>query len=247
LSPSYAAEVLAAKPWGYWRFEREVEGRVPNEITDRPGLEIQEGVRLDGLPGGENHWAYFQPNNPRQALLMDGEWSPPRDSGYAIEAWVQAEALGQSALISLIDRVEGPERPENHVSLLELTARSQRTPFEPCAVRFLDRWPPGQGGGANVFSRRTFIPALWHHIVGQKAGAILELYLDGRLVGSSPALPDSAEPGEVTRPCWLLVGRLKQWPAPARGQIRPFEGRIDELALYERPLSLEEIRRHAKR
>jgi hypothetical protein len=175
---------------------------------------------------------------------MDGDWAPPRAEGYAIEFWVQSDALGQNALVSLIDRREGPE--ENHVALLELTARSQRSPFEPCAVRFLDRWPPGQSGGVNVFSRRNFIPALWHHVVGQKAGETQELFIDGSLVASSPALPPDPADAVLTTPCRLLVGRLKQKPLVPNGQIRPFEGRIDELALYERPLTVEEIRQHAK-
>jgi hypothetical protein len=244
LDPSYPAAVLAAQPWGYWRFERLADERVPNERTGGPGLRVLGGVRLDGAPG-RNQWALFQADDPMQALLMDGHWSPPRGQGYALELWVQADALGQNALVSLIDRADGPE--EHHVSLLELTARSQRSPFEPCAVRFLDRWPPGLSGGVNVFSRRTFIPALWHHVVGQKAGETQELYIDGRLVASSPAAPNPPDPDAVTTPCWLLVGRLKQRSLPpATGQIRPFEGRIDELAVYERPLAPEEIRRHSK-
>jgi len=243
LAATYPAEVLRAKPWGYWRFERLLEGQVPNEIVGRPGLRVLGGVRLDG-PAEGNRWALFQADHSRQALLMDGDWAPPRAEGYAIEFWVQSDALGQNALVSLIDRREGPE--ENHVALLELTARSQRSPFEPCAVRFLDRWPPGQSGGVNVFSRRNFIPALWHHVVGQKAGETQELFIDGSLVASSPALPPDPADAVLTTPCRLLVGRLKQKPLVPNGQIRPFEGRIDELALYERPLTVEEIRQHAK-
>jgi hypothetical protein len=244
LSPAYRSTVLASRPHGYWRFERVVDGVVANEVPLGPGLRVRGGVRLAGDAGG-NHWAHFQASNPKQSLLMDGDWSPPRRPGYAIEVWVQSDALGRNALVSLIDRTDTPE--EHHVSLLELIGRGERTPFEPCAVRFLDRWPPGEQGGANVFSRRTFVPVFWHHVVGQKAGGMMELYLDGRLVGSSPAMPDSADPAEVTTPCRLLVGRLKEWPLPDRGnQIRPFEGRIDELAVYERPLTGDEVRRHAK-
>jgi hypothetical protein len=49
----------------------------------------------------------------------------------------------------------------------------------------------------------------------------------------------------ATEACRLLIGRLK--PVPRReGQIhsRPFVGRIDELALYNRPLTAEEVRLH---
>ncbi len=50
-----------------------------------------------------------------------------------------------------------------------------------------------------------------------------------------------------TTACRLIVGRLKQRSLPPEmSEIRPFEGRLDELALYDRPLTPEEISRHAR-
>jgi hypothetical protein len=250
LAGGYAAEVLAARPWGYWRFESLADGRMPNEVAGRPPLIARGGVQLERSPGG-NRWARFRPGDPAQALLMDGEWAPPRDAGYAIEVWVQADlpsptAYGQTALVSLIDREDGKD--ENHLAYLELTARGHRSPHEPCAVRFLDRWPAAGSGGTDVFSRRTVAPSLWRHLVGQKSGDTVELYVDGERVGTSPASPRAGDPEAAgTAPCRLLVGRLKQRSHPPFIQeVRPFEGRLDELAVYDRPLSPAEIRRHAR-
>ena len=50
--------------------------------------------------------------------------------------------------------------------------------------------------------------------------------------------------GHLGRP-WLLVGRPKQFQGHP-SEVRAFEGRLDELAVYARPLTPEEIRRHAK-
>jgi hypothetical protein len=184
-------------------------------------------------------------------LLTEGEWSPPRAGGYAIELWVQADlpspgAFGQTALVGLI--AKDIRNATNHVSYLELAGRGWRSPHEPCAVRFLDRWPAAMTGGTDVFSRRTVVPSLWHHVVGQKSGDTLELYVDGERVGTSPAKLNADGPeGAATTPCYLLVGRLKQFSLPPNmSEVRPFEGRLDELAVYDRPLSLEEIRRHAR-
>jgi hypothetical protein len=249
LAPCYAAEVLAAKPWGYWRFESLVAGRVPNEVAGRPALKVLGGIALERSPGG-NRWARFRLDDHAQALLMDGEWTPPRARGYAIELWVQADlpsrdAYSQTALVGLIARDE--RSASNHVSYLELAGRGRRFPHEPCAVRFLDRWPAAMTGGSDVFSRRTVVPCLWHHIVGQKSGKTVELYVDGERVGTSPASPDAeglADP--ATTACRLLVGRLKRRSLPPRmSEVRSFEGRLDELAVYERPLTPEEISRHA--
>jgi hypothetical protein len=249
LAPGYAAEVRAAKPWGYWRFESLAGGRVPNEVAGRPALKALGGVQLEQSPRG-NRWARFRPGDHAQAFLMDGEWAPPRAGGYAIELWVQADlpspkGFGQTALVGLIDREDG--EAENHLAYLELTARGRRSPHEPCAVRFLDRWPAALWGGADVFSRRTVVPSLWHHVVGQKSGDTLELYVDGKCIGTTPAKLNEDRPDDAaTTACRLLVGRLKRRPLPPHvSEIRAFEGRLDELAVYDRPLTPEEIRRHA--
>jgi hypothetical protein len=250
LAPGYAAEILSAKPWGYWRFESLSGGRVPNEVADRPALKALGGVELEQSPGG-NRWARFHLDDHAQAFLMDGEWAPPRLTGYAIELWFQADlpslnAFGQTALVGLIDSKSG--KTEDHLAYLELTARGRRSPHEPCAVRFLDRWPSGVSGGADVFSRRTVVPSLWHHVVGQKSGDTLELYVDGECVGTSPAKLNAKDPEDTaTTLCRLFVGRLKQRSQPPHtGEIRAFEGRLDELAVYDRPLTPEEIRRHTQ-
>lgn len=237
LGPSYPVEVARAKPWGYWRFEELIDGKVPNAVAGRPALLAQGGVALGGLPG-ENRTALFRPGKPEQGLLLDGEWAPPRADGYAVELWVRGDGQGSSALVSLIDVRDAAD--EKHVALIELTARSRWSAREPCAVRFLDRWPPGKAGGVNVFSRRIYQPGVWHHVVGQNNGGDVQLFIDGALAGMSPAVEDSA-----TTPCRLLVGRLKLVPS-SPSDARPFEGRIGELAVYDRPLTPEEIRRHAR-
>jgi hypothetical protein len=250
LTPGYAAAIVAAKPWGYWRFESLAGGRVPNEVAGRPALLALGGVELERSPGG-NGWARFRANDQAQALLMDGEWAPPRATGYAIEVWVQTDlpspnTFAQTALVGLIAREDA--REENHLAYLELTARGRRSPHEPCAIRFLDRWPAGLSGGANVFSRRTVVSSLWRHVVGQKSGDTVELYVDGECVGTSPVKQNGKGPEDTaTTACRLLVGRLKQRSLPPHiSEIRAFEGRLDELAVYDRPLKPEEIRRHAR-
>jgi hypothetical protein len=248
LAPDYAAEILAARPWGYWRFESLQNGRVPNQVAGRPALKAVGGIQLEQSARG-NHWARFRGDDPTQAFLMDGTWAPPRASGYAIELWVQADlpspsAFGQTALVGLIGTDD--KKVEKHLAYLELTARGRRSPHEPCAVRFLDRWPIGVTGGADVFSRRSVVPSLWHHIVGQKSGDTVQLYVDGERVGSTPVKPSAKEAGNLTTACRLLVGRLKRRSHPPwTSEIRAFEGRLDELAVYDRPLTAQEIRRHA--
>ena len=236
LDPSYAEAVRALRPWGYWRFQSMSNQAIPNDVTDRPSLQAVGPVELTG-PGDGNRSVRFASTPMEQFLVMDGSWTPPRQPGYALELWVLSEEINASTPLSLTSRADEPA--QNHAILLELTGLSHHLLHNPCRVRYLDRWPPGGIGGVNVFSRHMYIPYRWHHLVAQQATDRLELYLDGQLDGT--ALADIEE---AAKPCRLMVGRLKSGPQPDLYQVRPFIGRLDELVLYDHPLSPLEIRRH---
>jgi hypothetical protein len=236
LDPAYPNAVRQSRPWGYWRFEAMPGGVVPNEVPDRPSLKVTGPVKLAGAPGA-NRSALFGRTQAEQYLEMDGSWEPPRQTGYAVELWALPEEFNAGTLVSLLARADEPV--QNHTFILELAGMSHHLVHEPCRVRCLDRWPAGGSGGVNVFTRGMYIPYRWHHLVARRVQDRLELYMNGDLVGTAPAEPD-----EPTTPCRLLVGRLKWGPQSRLDQIRPFVGRLDELAVYDHPLAPEEIRRH---
>jgi hypothetical protein len=233
LPPSYAPAVLASRPWGYWRFGADEEKLFRNEIPGGPGLRKVGPVQQ--APGE----LIFGPGREEQYLVLDGLWKPDRSAGYAVECWVLSEAYNRSTLVSLSPPPATPGR-EVHCLLLELTARSRDVFHAPGALRFLHRWPPGASGGMNVFSREIYRPNRWMHVVAQRRPDRLELYLDGEPAGTSPL-----EPSEEITACRVFVGRLLEHPRPDLGQIRPFFGRLAELALYGHPLAAEEIRSRA--
>jgi hypothetical protein len=238
LDASYSETVLAAGPWAYWRFEAIDRGSVANEVPDRPLLHASGPVKLVGA-SDRNRVVEFGPDDVEQSLTMDGLWGPRSDPGYAVELWALPARIGHAAVASLI--APGPPKEDyKHLFLVELTASDRQSLLSPGLVRFLHRWPPGDSGGDNAFSTRHYVPNRWHHIVAQKSGGRLELYVDG--VQSQPVTPQSAAASE---PCRLLLGRLKPIPRPSgRVHSRPFVGSIDELALYNRPLAAEEVQRH---
>jgi hypothetical protein len=53
-------------------------------------------------------------------------------------------------------------------------------------------------------------------------------------------------PNDNSADCRLLLGRLKlrPLPTPHRDQVRSFVGQLDELAVYDHPLSAAEVRKH---
>jgi hypothetical protein len=105
-------------------------------------------------------------------------------------------------------------------------------------VRFLYRWPPGGTDGVNLYSAPLYAPYRWQHLVCQRRGSTLEMYLDGQHVGET-----SLQGMEQTIASTLRFGRLNEDPRSANA--RQFQGRLAELAVYERALSVEEIRNHA--
>ena len=217
---------------------RSTTARSPTRSRGARPLRATGPVKIVGA-GDHNRCLEFGPDEAEQSLAMDGLWEPPSDPGYAVELWALPGRIGHAALASLI--APGPPADDyKHLFLVELTASDRQSLLSPGLFRFLHRWPPGDSGGDNLFSTRHYVPNRWHHLVAQRSGGRLELYVDG--VPTQPVSPQSASASE---PCRLLLGRLKPIPRPSgRVHSRPFVGLIDELALYNRPLAAEEVRRH---
>ena len=239
LDPSYPSEVLASRPWGYWRFESLEGGAVPDAVPGRPPLLVTGPLSLAGGPN-DNRSVVFKSGEDCQYLAMKGLWEPTPDPGYAVELWFLPEAIDHASLVSM----PAPQDTNNHRFFLEMGSRNRHTVHTPAAVRFLDRWPPGQEGGHNIYSTPHYVPYRWHHLVGQRNGNRMELFLDGE-----PTYSSSIDPARATVACQVLLGRLSTVTSKVREDYRlvfsrPFVGRLDEVALYDRPLSIEEIRRH---
>ena len=224
LGASYREAVLAAGPWAYWRFEAIADGAVPDEIPGRAPLRATGPMRIVDA-GDHNRCVEFGPDEAEQSMAMDGLWAPPSDPGYAVELWALPGRISRAALASLI--APGPPAEDyKHLVLVELTASDRHSLVSPGLFRFLHRWPPGDSGGNNLFSARHYVPNRWHHLVAQRSGGRMELYVDG--VPTESVSPRSAGASE---PCRLLLGRLKPMPRPSgRVHSRPFVGLIDELA-----------------
>ena len=239
LGDDYPAAVLEARPWGYWRFESLAEGATPNEVPGRPPLLATGPVRLAGPEGpGSNRCVEFRPGEAPRFLAMERDWHPTWHSGFAVEFWCLSEAIGHASLVGLVS----PGDSDHHVFLMELTSRNRLTIHKPASVRLLHRWPPGWEGGDNSYSRQPYVPYRWHHLVGQVLSDRIELYKDGE-----PTTLPSGTPDDADVPCRLIVGRLTALAGSGLSVDRPFVGRIDEFALYDRPLEAEEIRDHYRR
>lgn len=228
LRADYAAIVRSARPRHYWRGQSLREGSVADAGSHARPLHAVGAVA--GAPDG----SFSFPTQGGASYLVAAEpWSPPTD-GFAIELWFVSEAF-KTSVLSMLPTAGAPPAD---LCLVELTHRHRGQPVRPGEVRFLYRWPPGGTAGINVFSTETYSPHRWHHLVVQRRRDQLEVFLDGRLVGATDVPSDT--PTTAVRP---IFGRRRERSIDY--DPRQFEGRIAEIALYDRPLSPTEISTHA--
>lgn len=229
LGGDYAQRILKSKPLHYWRGQAAGEGSIADAGSGGKALRVQGGV----VPQADGSLAFSAENEP-QYLRADGEWTPPAE--FAVELWFASDAFHNSVLTVL----HALNDENDTLSMLQLTRRDARNALRPGRVRFLFRWPPGSRDGMNVYSTPLYTPYRWQHLVCQRRGSTLEMYLDGRLVGDTALLGT-----EKTTACALRFGRL--FEAAGNKDARQFVGRMAEMAVYEHALSEQEIREHAAR
>lgn len=227
----YIRAVLAAAPVFYWRFESIKDGKVRNEVGPKHTAIISGVTKNAPEIFIENHAARFLGDRPDSFIIASDSLSFPEQRTFTIETWVNADLLHHGTLAALI-----PTAYENlffHINLLEICHRTEFV-HSPGAFRFLNRSPPGEGGGINIFSREECTPGIWQYLVAVNTPDVQQLYLNGELVREmGKSSPDENEPFHI------LLGQLNR-----RRPERQFQGLIDELAFYPRALNSEEIQRH---
>jgi len=212
------AAVRRDSPAAYWRFPQS-DG--PDEAATAPGVVERRAVRLIGDAAIEDGALTFGERG--DGLLTVTDSLPELLSGdYTIELWLRpARPTGSVLALSI---------GEKHAAMIALSRD------RPGLVRFLHRLPPGITGGREVFSPRPLRLDRWHHVVAVRRGRDLMLYVDGEPVASA-----SGVEGSLRQPVTVHMGQ--RLPESGRDR-RPFIGRIDEVALYRRALTDEEVARH---
>ncbi|RZN42511.1 MAG: DUF11 domain-containing protein [Methanosarcinales archaeon] len=96
-------------------------------------------------------------------------------------------------------------------------------------------WAFGWHGSTFLNPTKRIGDGNWHHVVSKRVGLTsAELYIDGAFIGSRTDLPRTSS--DTIDP--LSMGRLSS------GYGRYFKGIIDEVLIYNRALTAEEIKQH---
>ena len=231
---SYVETVLDSNPLTYWRFESLTEDYVPNEVDDRwpiqmlldeasdPGLKVEGGVAI-----------FTESVSPR-CLMADGML--PKSDSRSIEFWVMPSRLHNGACTVTVEDND-PIQNRFKQCLIELAYNTSMI-HEPGAARFAAYYHPQATDQTlsviNLFTPDSVTSCQWHHVVAVTTDSELRLYLDGQL--ASRVQKDQQECLTDYR---IHFGQLN--PDTPR---RQFVGLMDEIAIYPRALTDEEINGH---
>ncbi|WP_405603897.1 DNRLRE domain-containing protein [Streptomyces sp. NBC_01410] len=98
-----------------------------------------------------------------------------------------------------------------------------------------------RGVGATNTSPNTVTDNEWHHAVVTALGATHSLYLDGAQVAQTTTVPVTHETNKLA---YIGAGYTKWWPASPGDGVQYFTGQIDEVAVYPRTLTGDQVARH---
>ncbi|MFB7608614.1 LamG-like jellyroll fold domain-containing protein [Streptomyces gardneri] len=98
-----------------------------------------------------------------------------------------------------------------------------------------------RGVAATNASPNTVTDNEWHHAVVTAQGATHTLYLDGAQVAQTTTVPVTHETNKLA---FIGAGYTKWWPASPGDGVQYFTGQIDEVAVYPRALTGDQVARH---
>ncbi len=199
---------------GWWSFD-EGSGQVAKDTS---------GKSVDGTFFGEPTWG--QDGDHRGILLFDGTDDYVFIDGlfqvpvYTIAFWFRVDnGSGQRDIFSAY--AVGVA----HGILLEMQGDG--------TLRYLHRYPLGTGGGTNIYTTTTYDDGAWYHAAMVKSVDTIALYINGELFDTAA---DTSEfnPGDMFG---VALGCLDD----ERGLARMLPGAMDDVRIYNRPMSQEEI------
>lgn len=229
----YAEAVLASKPRAYWRLE-DMDGRQARDATGH-GLDAQLHPGFAFFLEGPESPGFSGPRRINRAVHLAGGHItarvPDLPASYTVEFWfwhgLPAEARG--GIAELAQRGHDEAGPGKTGSFDRLSTRA-----DGAAYRLV--FDAGAPGSKPLEGTTTFPPRTWHHVVLVRDGPHVTIHLDGQRDIEGPAL---ALPSETPN-ALSFGGRAES----ASTTTTSLEGKLDEIAVYDRAMTGEEIVRH---
>lgn len=243
----YAEAVSRSSPLAWWRFEgTNGSTSVPPE-AGRQALELRGTPKISGPKGHRFLMTDYGSSSgfATTSAAIDGLDTP---SGFSVECLLYSNSSSYATAISLEEpSFNGPRKPEfahlrhapHRLAIERMGLKGSKIGHlhEDYALRAMMRSPAGYDGEINTYSAESHLLYRWIHVVLTNDGKNLRLYIDGQ--PSDEIAAPLAFQGAALQP---VIARMQQ---NAREEKRQWSGGIDEVALYNRVLSAEEVRAHA--
>jgi hypothetical protein len=219
----YSAAVLADAPLAYWRMAISSGLTIPDATGHGHALFLQGGGFTLGVPGaiadgGGDDAIRFDGINGSAAADDSRPFDFPNDAPFTIECWARYEALdgGGGSFPTLFSSVSGAASSANGYTLYISKIGS--------SVQF-------NYGNAQTVTGPAIVDSAWRHYAASFDGTVSRLFVDGQMV-SKPT-----DAGITTRTSVFTV-------AGRSGGSEYFPGSIDEVAVYDKALTLAQIIAH---
>ena len=219
---AYSRAILDSKPAAYWRLG-EIRGPRAADVS---------GNRRDG--SYEGRVAFYLPGGPvrsRAPYFAGGRMRGRADLGdaYTIELWfwngLPTDVRPVTGYLFSRGKDRAPRAPGDHLGL-------GGTHGDGLAGRLL--FFNGDEKNTLLPGRTPLKARTWIHVALVREGTRVRVHLNG---DRKPEIEGVAAPGDPSMPPDLFIGGRNDGFAP-------FEGKIDEAALFDRALPPEEIARH---
>ena len=214
-------------------------GTNPNQASSKPGLNfgLVAWYPFDGnasdMSGNGNHGTVNgatlgtdRHGVAGKAYSFDGVDDYIESTGdfvcpkYSIGAWLRSQSDGQRNIMT-IKQVDS--HYNTYLALEHYPVDSSHR------FRYLHRNPPGNSGGIDAYSTNSLNDGFWYYINAIHDGSVNALFVNGEKV-SEVSVTDSFS---------LVSGLLH---VGVNNENRYFHGSIDDIRIYDRALSAEEIR-----
>ncbi|MHB0954985.1 MAG: alpha/beta hydrolase fold domain-containing protein [Pirellulaceae bacterium] len=225
LAEAYHRAVLSSTPMAYWRMSEVAADRLEDASSNAHSAITELGVDLfpPTAPVPANPAAIF--SGGRMAAAID----LPSDA-YSVELWVQNDLPPNARAITTYFFSRGVDGPPGTAGGDNLGIGGTHCSENQGKLFFFNGTEHDQ-----VVSGKTPLPSgRWHHVVLVRNGGNISVYLNG---GHTPEICGQAEIGYPAGCGQLFFGGRNDGFAP-------LEGKLDEVSVYNRALSADEIVAH---
>ena len=207
---------------GYWKFD-EGAGAVANDSSGQ-----NHHGKLQGHPawgsGKFGRALGFNGKDDCVILSTSDKLDHLSEGEFSFSAWVNPEDIPPGAGWSNTSRYAIFMKQGNHEGLF----------FDRRGLFIYEHWLGNDA--VSVISNHVFAPGVYHHVVVTLSRGGGQLYVDGVLDGESRWFPNQAPRGYGAEPWKIGVAAYSP-----KGCVWRFRGAIDEVRVYSRKLSADEV------